>query len=86
MSKLARLERPPVVKGSIIKNPDGTKYKVVKVFGSTVTADRVPTALEITARALGTCAGVIRAAYRNARFSAKRIVTAKRAARKAAKQ
>lgn len=69
MSKLARLEKPPIVKGSRISNPDGTKYIVVRVSGSTVTADRIPTTLELVARSLGIVAGVCRSAYRNARAS-----------------
>lgn len=68
--KLARVEKAPIVKGSKISNPDGSRYVVVRVSGSTVTANRIPTALELTARYLGTVAGVVRAAYRNARITA----------------
>lgn len=67
--KLGHSQAPRVMKGTRIYNPDGSKYIVTRVSGSTVTADRVPTVLELVARTLGTIAAVCRAAYRNARGS-----------------
>lgn len=74
MSKLGRTQGAPIVKGSKIKNPDGTKYVVVRVSGSTVTADRVDTfrdglesAVLSAAHAIGMIAGLCAVAYKRAR-------------------
>lgn len=69
--KLGYSQSPPIVKGSKIHNPDGSRYIVTRVIGSTVTADRIPSAIELLARTLGLVAGVVRSAYRNARGTAK---------------
>lgn len=76
--KLGHTEQKVLGKGDEIRTRAGRRYRITRVVGSTVTVERIPTAIEILFRTLGTVAGVCRAAYRNARTSARLIVARRR--------